>query len=514
MLRIASFRVAVSKHALPRCVCAVHIAGSAAGGGADNRALKTPRAPTHSPTHELSVTSTNDIVDAVIRRALHSADDTSENEFGDEHEHHGTKHAEDSALLDALSSRWHDLTVSEASDVLHAVGRSSRFQRLDTERGRLLDNLARQDGPFHAIVEMYLDESLPMAWMRPNRHARRPAAKKPTDRELSDFMTDMSKPAWSGSPPKDEWHGLPYQYSVCDIARLVFSIASFTKPSDQHGIEDRALLAKAAAHVAANFSRDAWTREHASEGDLATLVWAFAEIPQKLQLHSKHQDVFLHKACRRALRELAHPVKQHHQSFTAEEIFTTAMAYERAYDECWLEVQGVGAEAADSGSESPGHVTDTVNPTTPFAAARARAAKALANAKGDDTSDTSEEEETPLDTEETPRGDEQLPISDVDDKSSTLDVAFHTSLFRQTPLFFSSVADGRSSANHVLQALAPEALHRTTEFSSQQLGYIADACARFGVHPKGEGMWEWDIVVRKRRKEEQEEQEGKENVLE
>ena len=63
-------------------------------------------------------------------------------------------------------------------------------------------------------------------------------------------------------------------------------------------------------------------------------------------------------------------------------------------------------------------------------------------------------------------------------------------------------ADGRATANHALQALAPQALRRASEFSAEQLGYVSDACARFGVHPKGEGMWDWNAVVRKRRKEE------------
>jgi hypothetical protein len=65
-----------------------------------------------------------------------------------------------------------------------------------------------------------------------------------------------------------------------------------------------------------------------------------------------------------------------------------------------------------------------------------------------------------------------------------------------------NVADGRAVANHALQALAPQALRRASEFSAEQLGYVSDACARFGVHPKGEGMWDWNAVVRKRRREE------------
>ena len=40
--------------------------------------------------------------------------------------------------------------------------------------------------------------------------------------------------------------------------------------------------------------------------------------------------------------------------------------------------------------------------------------------------------------------------------------------------------DECSVTNHVLQALVPEALSRPEEFTSEDLGFIADACSRFG----------------------------------
>mmetsp|Transcript_3978 Transcript_3978/g.13262 ORF Transcript_3978/g.13262 Transcript_3978/m.13262 type:complete len:360 (+) Transcript_3978:1730-2809(+) len=271
IFRIAPFRVAAARHPVPRRVRAVHIAGSAVGGGGDTSTSKTQNTSSGShekektPTHELAVTSTNDIVDAVIRRALRCTDLTNDHEFGDDLEHHGTRHAQDATLLDTLATRWHDLTSSEASDVLHAVGRSPRFgvSALDAQRGALLDTFARQDGPFHTMIEQ-----------RPNRYARRPT--KPTDKERSDFKNDLRVPAWRGAPRRNEtWHGLPFMYSVSDIARVVFALASFPNSTDQHALVDRSVLAESAAHVTATFSRDAWTRLHASEGDLATLVFSF-----------------------------------------------------------------------------------------------------------------------------------------------------------------------------------------------------------------------------------------------
>ena len=333
--------------------------------------------------NELRVTSTNDLVDAVIRRALRPGEpdtDSSLGAFGDEDEPPGTRHADDTELLDALLSRAGEVTAYEASDVLHAVSRSARFQKLEVPRGRLLDAFARLDGPFDAIQRIYLDESAPSAWTSPRREE-----------------TD--------APP---WIGAPYGYTVRDIARVAYALASFPRATDQSAAENRLLLTKAAAHIAARFSRDEWTREHAAEGDLVTLAWAFSEI-----LSGLGDDGPTRKACRRAMRELSHPVRRHAAAFSAEQICVVACAYERAYEDC-----------AIGGAES-----------------RTRGAGA---------------------------------------------------------------ADGRATANCVLQALAPRALRRASEFSAEQLRYVSDACARFGVHPKGEGTWNWNAVVLERRREESE----------
>ena len=339
--------------------------------------------------NELRVTSTNDLVDAVIRRALRPAEpdhDSSLGALGDADEYPGTRHADDTEVLDALLSRAGEVTACEASDVLHAVSRSARFEKLEGPRGRLLDAFARLDGPFHVMQEMVLDESAPMAWMRPRREETDP-------------------PPWTGAPAsrRPGKRKTPYGYSPRDVARIAYALASFPRATDQSAETNRRSLAKAAAHFAARFSRDEWTREHAEGGDLATTAWAFAKIPSALG------DAFgpTRRACRRAMRELSHPVRRHAAAFSAEEIVVVACAYERAYDDCAL-----------GGPEKAG------------------------------------------------------------------------------------AADGRATANHALQALAPQALRRASEFSAEQLGYVSDACARFGVHPKGEGMWDWNAVVRKRRKEE------------
>ena len=344
------------------------------------------RTPPH--THELRVTSTNDLVDAVIRRALRPAEpdrDSSLGAFGDADEYPGTRHADDTEVLDALLSRAGEVTAFEASDVLHAVSRSARFEKLEGPRGRLLDAFARLDGPFHVMHEMYLNESAPMAWMRPRREE-----------------TDGDPPPWTPVSPVSRRPATPYGYSARDVARVAYALASFPRATDQSAETNRRSLAKATAFFAARFSRDEWTREHAEKGDLATLAWSFAEIPGALG-----GDAPTRKACRRAMRELSHPVRRHAAAFSAEEIVVVVCAYERAYDDCAL-----------GGPEKAG------------------------------------------------------------------------------------AADGRATANHALQALAPQALRRASEFSAEQLGYVSDACARFGVHPKGEGMWDWNAVVRKRRKEE------------
>jgi hypothetical protein len=162
------------------------------------------RVPPH--THELRVTSTNDLVDAVIRRALRPAeldslDENRRGAFGDADEHPGTRHADDTELLEALLGRAGEVTACEASDVLHAVSRSARFAKLPSvPRGRLLDAFAEPDGPFHAMQRMYLDESAPMAWMRPNSE------------------TNDEPPPWTGAPTTTKTTCAPYGYS-CATSR-------------------------------------------------------------------------------------------------------------------------------------------------------------------------------------------------------------------------------------------------------------------------------------------------------
>ena len=69
---------------------------------------------TQPHTHELRVTSTNDLVDAVIRRALRPAEpdrDSSLGALGDADEYPGTRHADDTEVLDALLSRAGEVTA-------------------------------------------------------------------------------------------------------------------------------------------------------------------------------------------------------------------------------------------------------------------------------------------------------------------------------------------------------------------------------------------------------------------
>jgi len=536
--------VGVPARRLVRRVRAVKIVAGGREESAPKRTSLTRRNHGGFPraTHELSVTSTNDIVDAVIRRALlaatfvessHDEFDAFEElvQFGDEDEHPGTRHADDVELLDALTNRWKDLTSSEASDVLHAVSRSPRFEKksLSAPRGRLLDALARQDGPFRAIQELYLEDSLPLAWMRPRR--RRPG--EPVEPSAAETKgedqkeLDSSVPSWTGALP-DSGHGvsgtwgMPYEYTVRDIARLAYSLASFPKPIDQKSEEDRALTAKAAAHVAARFSREAWTWEHADEADLATLVWSFAEIPTKYltkpakdgskldgETHAPEQDAFLRKACRRALRELSRAVRKRAGALSAEEIYAAARAYERAFDDCFVDPNQISSRAFV-------HIAPAVGEASESNAVSFRGDES--SGEGDSPDETPPLAETLGRVEDflgARSEEEDAPGAEPGDRAEQAGVVErmllerpHTSDEKKKLFSSGTVADGRSVANRVLRALAPQALLRASEFSSDQLGYIADACARFGVHPKGEGMWHWASVVRKRRREERDAAKG------
>ena len=63
-----------------------------------------------------------------------------------------------------------------------------------------------------------------------------------------------------------------------------------------------------------------------------------------------------------------------------------------------------------------------------------------------------------------------------------------------------ALRDECSVTNHVLHSLVPEVLKRPGDFSAEDLGYIADACSRFAVHPHGEGsLWTWSMLIAQRR---------------
>ena len=406
----------------------------------------------------LLVTSTNDLVDAVLTRALHAPvdPDARPREGG------GTHRAHDADLLDALAHRAPELTGSEAADLLWAVSCAPRFSTLPRNAtGRLLDALVHREGPFAPLHKLYLDESLPLAWMRPiprrppppparrrrararrrpvepDEHARdeptAPARERPDDEtdDEADVHADLdykttNEDAWSGAPPRAGWR-MPYDYSARDVARVAHALASFPPPVDQTAADDRALTARAVAHLTARFSRDERTREETPAEIFALLAWSFGEMPAALSKSSRDatggDDALrgpadIRASARRAMRELAAPVRRHADDFTPREIIAVVCAYEKTYDDCWL----------------------------------------VRDDSADDSADRS-----------------------VD----------HSRIAR---------ADGRAAANHVLQALVPRVLRDASAFTSDELGYVADACARFGVHPKREGIWNWTTVILRRRR--------------
>ena len=128
------------------------------------------RTPPH--THELRVTSTNDLVDAVIRRALRPAEpdrDSSLGAFGDADEYPGTRHADDTEVLDALLSRAGEVTAFEASDVLHAVSRSRVSRSSRVPAGASWTHSRASTARSTSCRRCTGNESAPMAWMRPRR---------------------------------------------------------------------------------------------------------------------------------------------------------------------------------------------------------------------------------------------------------------------------------------------------------------------------------------------------------
>ena len=463
-----------------RVVSAAHPDAAGGGQAAGARGRVAP----------LLVTSTNDLLDAVLTRALHAPVDPDARP----REGEGTHRAHDADLLDALAHRAPELTGSEAADLLWAVSCAPRFSTLPRNAtGRLLDALVHREGPFAPLHKLYLDESLPLAWMRPaprrpsspparRRRARAPRSPERTPdtaraepaRERPDDEADvhadldykatpapertssegMNVDAWSGAPPRAGWH-MPYDYSVRDVARVAHALASFPPPLDQTAADDRALTARAVAHLTARFSRDEWTREKTPAEILALLAWSFGEMPAALSSErgcgggggggggggdaavvrgAIDGPVDFRKSARRAMRELAAPVRRHADDFTPREIIALVCAYEKTYDDCWLENE----------------------------------------------------------PRREPRPEPERAGSSDDSDSAAR-------------------ADGRAAANHVLQALVPRVLRDTSAYTSRELGYVADACARFGVHPKREGIWNWtSVILRRRREEERDEAEGEE----
>ena len=461
---------------------------------------------THTPPPVRPCTSLNDAVDAVLRRSLVPVPDATV-----EGEDAGTHDVTDSDLLRHITARARELTAGETSDLLLALERSERFSRLPPDApARFLDACVRDDGPFAPLIrrlsgdddddvdddqsdderEEEAEETSPRLPPAVSRLRRRvfprtasqvlgSLAKSSLSRAFLDLLRPPSSPMDRGAvehserPPEARgggWH-MPYDFSPRDVARLLHALASFPPAEAEAEDEDenekvrtpsnllnRARAAEAAAALVAEFSRDGWTRANVRAEDLALIAWALAELPAARSLGfredaddeeeagaeaeasassnanaSAASRARLRSATRRALRELSHPVRRHAAEFDPDELVAVACAYERAYEECWLD--------------------------------------------GGDVPRRTEKE---------------------DEKTKG------KNLFDAKRRRVSALADGRATANHILQALAPRALQRPERYSAAQLGYVADACARFGVHPKREGIWNWASVVRRRRRAEME----------
>ena len=189
----------------------------------------------------------------------------------------------------------------------------------------------------------------------------------------------------------------------------------------QRAAEDRALTARALAHLAGRFSKDSWNRDHIDHGDLALLVWSFAEMPTTVAF-GEGRRVGQPVDCaggagfedfhegKKALGALSVPVRRHAEDFTPEELISVIVSYEKAYDECWRDY-----------------------PVSPFAI-------------------ESECRSTRKDADERFR----LRVSEAEN----------------------AIRDACGAAKSVLHALAPVVLHDPDAFTAEELGFVADACSR------------------------------------
>lgn len=243
------------------------------------------------PTSQLLSTQTNDIVDAIIARALRLTPSEANNEKTDKAEpgKHVPRAPLDSLacdancrnedLVDALVARADDLTGSEAADCLWVCARSPEFRDLPNNAcGRLLDAVVKSDfdkGPLRALHKLYLDTRTPMSWMRPQDEERR-RYKKAAAKAASAVAaaaaaitgTDPGATAaavtaanadaspWTGdrSTPHYSWH-MPYDFSVADVTHIAYALVALPRPLDQRAANDRALTAKSLAYLTAQFSK-------------------------------------------------------------------------------------------------------------------------------------------------------------------------------------------------------------------------------------------------------------------
>ena len=161
---------------------------------------------------------------------------------------------------------------------------------------------------------------------------------------------------------------------------------------------------------------------------------------------------------RRALRELSLPVRRHAADFTPEELVVVVVSYEKAYDECWIQKrkkEGIKREEEKEVEKKKDQQASN--------AGRTRRAPLRDDGSGGGCGGGG-------------GGDEAAWELDLRDQCSV--------------------------TNQVLHVLAREVLSRPGDFTPDDLGFVADACARFTVHPRGEdSTWSWPMLIAQQRRQ-------------
>ena len=206
-------------------------------------------------------------------------------------------------------------------------------------------------------------------------------------------------------------------------------------------------------------SHDSGGSDRIDAGELALIVWSFAEMPRALALE---HDGHLRKCARRALKALSLPVRRHATEFSADEMIAVVWAYETAYDDCWL-----GGQAARTSSTT----APTFNPPLPMAAA------------ADDGGPPAGSFSPGLGSVSAAifgaGSGRSAASSEASDASSGIRDALQAAAAATADL---DLVDERAVANHVLQALVPGALMHPDAFKSDQLGEARVQLTRESEH--------------------------------